>query len=731
MKKLISLVLAAVMISASLSACASVRNTPAIGANITLTSSDAIDAAAWLTERFGAIPDKLVIGTDSGAYGADVSALEDDGYIIRNIGGEIALFAKTADGLERAVRRYAKTVEAGEAVADETYHEGYRIEELRLAGVDVGEYAVAVEGEDEYIRLWAEENAAKPFSDLLNIACGAELLIGGEAEHRIIFRQIADESFKESSYHYYFDGGDLIFEYADLGGARNAAVKFIEAQCGWDDLYYGVDLLKEADLIDVPAATDVLCHPRFDGIRHTTLSQFYGQNTLYSVSYTAFTYKYRVETAHHFLGVPGRWGGDYGIWGNHHPGTMICLTDDEALDTVIEEIAANIEGKLASGSVIGDDFRTINLGMEDGNFWCSCRNCEKLRIAEGNTWAGPMVRFANAVEEAIDDAGYDGLKYPIFAYLGSNQPPKTAPNPDVYVTFVCDSQCNKHDMTGDQCYSVLGTAEGVLAHKNNDVYARWIKEWLDLTPNLAVRPAPLSPHYTTFTLIAQTYDDVKFLSDIGVRWIYDEIYSTEESDPMLIISELWDSLMFDPDMTRAEYYEEAARLLEKYYGDGWRHVDRYFDLLEEAEIAGKYCWTNWFSPSYYMVDLDLYAASWDEMLSELVLAERDANSAHQVDLIRRLRTAALFSGCTLLYFKEYELGDYAALELLRTRWAQMYEVLATCGIEKLVSDRRILVSLDDTMWKTGYLDGRSLLVYRIMGRGTMRPAPEEYGSNGN
>ena len=71
-------------------------------------SSDADDAAAWLTERLGdKLTGKVVLGTDASAYGVDVSALEADGYIIRSFGGETALFARTAEGLDRAARRYA------------------------------------------------------------------------------------------------------------------------------------------------------------------------------------------------------------------------------------------------------------------------------------------------------------------------------------------------------------------------------------------------------------------------------------------------------------------------------------------------------------------------------------------------------------------------------------------------------------------------------------------------
>ena len=726
MKKILAFTLAAVMLAACLASCAAFHG--ASGAGISVTSSDAVDAAAWLSERLGdKLTDRVVLGTDADGFGLDLSALEDDGFFIRSFGDEIALFARTPDGLDRAVRKYAKTVESGEAISDVTYHEGYRIKSLRLAGTDVSEYAIAVEGEDAYICKWTTENAAAPFAEMIRIACGAELEVGGEAEHKIVFRQIADESFKESSYHYYFEDGDLIFEYADLGGARNAFVKFLEAECGWDDLYYGSDLLREAESIDVPGTTDVLCHPRLDGMRLTSLGQFYNYNTLHSVSHEAFVYKYRVETAHHYLGT--RWAADYGIWGKIDHRHMVCLTSEEVFETVVEEILENIGQRLGAGGKIGDDFTAINLGMEDGNYWCACKKCAKVKREEGGTWAGPMVRFANSVEEAIDEAGYDGLKFPIFAYLGSNKPPaKTVPNDDVYVTFVCDSICNKHDLSGEQCYTFKASDAG-LVHSDTCLYAEWIKGWLALTPNVAVRPAPLSPDYGgygAFTLIDQTYGDVTFLSDVGARWVYNEMSSTDESDPMLIISELWDALMFDPDMTRAEYYEEVARLLEKYYGSGWEHMMRYYDLLEEAEIAGKYCWTNWYSPDYFRVDIDVYQDNWDEMLAELSLAERDADSAHQVDIIRRVRTDALYSGCTLLFYKAYELEDEETLALLRERWTEMNDVMESCGISMLKKNAFLHESLDDTMWQEEYYTNkRRSFLYYVMGDGMARPAPGE------
>ena len=116
MKRFLAVALAAIMLAAALASCAAPSATAGIGANIRLTSSDGESAALWLTERLGdKLTDRVVLGTSADGFGVDLSALEDDGYIIRDLGEKTALFARTADGLDRAIRKYAKTVESGAA----------------------------------------------------------------------------------------------------------------------------------------------------------------------------------------------------------------------------------------------------------------------------------------------------------------------------------------------------------------------------------------------------------------------------------------------------------------------------------------------------------------------------------------------------------------------------------------------------------------------------------------
>lgn len=741
MKKILSLTLAALMLAATLASCATVSPEKALDPNIRITSSDASDAAAWLDERLDEVPDRLVIGMDASAYGVDVSALEADGYIIRTVGDEVAILARTADGLDRAVRRYAKAVEAGESSAlDVTYHEGYRVEELRLDGVDVSKYAIAVEDDDGYMNNWVSRNVADTFASLVQTACGAKLSVGGESERRIVFRRIEDESFKESSYHYFFSDGDLIFEYTDLGGARNGMVKFLEDEVGWVDLYYGRDDLAEADLIDVPAATDVLCHPRFSGIRMTTMDSFRKDNTLARLNYTSFSYKYRIPSAHHSLGVK---------WVPEHTTSHIpCLTDEYVFEDTVDQITENIEGRLAAGAVIGDDFVSIDLGMMDDGNWCRCKNCIKIALDEGGTWAGPMVYFANRVDEALDDAGYDGLKFPIFAYWGSNKAPKSAPNDDVYVTIVFDKSCTRHFIDGSQCVGETlffpGIYGGTIRGSNRDV-ADWVRDWCALSDNVYARPAPLLSPLHAITIIDQTYEDIVFLSECGVKCIYDEIYTKEELDTHLIVTELWEAMLFDTDMSRAEFYEEVARLFEKYYGDGWQDAWDYICCLETAENAVDDCWTAWGSYSFVIspdqYDPLVYASLWERMLDGLSAAERAANSAAQERRVKLLRAAALYGGCYASYYFAYEDYDDERLAMLEERWTEMIAIMKECGVyDSLMSGSGkshyyddghfFFDTLEETAWNGAWALNSSdrITLLKMGGISPSRPAPEKYKS---
>ena len=99
MKKFFSVLLASALLLCVLASCSGVEKSVSPARYIRVTSSDAKDAAEWLGDRLGSLSERIVLGTSADGYGVDLSSLEDDGYIIRRLEGEVALFARTANGL--------------------------------------------------------------------------------------------------------------------------------------------------------------------------------------------------------------------------------------------------------------------------------------------------------------------------------------------------------------------------------------------------------------------------------------------------------------------------------------------------------------------------------------------------------------------------------------------------------------------------------------------------------
>ena len=627
-----------------------------------------------------------MLGTSADGYDVDVSKLEDDGYFIRSFGREDVLFAKTADGLDRAVRKYAKTVEAGEAVSDETFHEGYRIEKLRLAGNDISTYAIRVECRSDYFTREVTDNTAYVFSRLLGRACGFSPEVGGEAEHYIVLRQTDDPSFRESSYAYRFEGGDLVISFIEVFGAKNGAIMFLQNECGWVDLISGFDVLEETDLLDVPADLDVTVHPLLaGGLTQCTSDAFRSHGaTLAAESNYLFTRNYRIPSAHHALGDV--WAKDYG---EKMTGHAPCLTDEYVFEDTADEIAESVQHRLDVGEVLGEAMAHIDLGMQDVNSWCKCRECYAIYLDEGNTWAGPMIYFANRIEAEMDARGYDGIKYSVFAYAGSNPPPKkTAPNDDLYITLVLHDACDIHYYDGSQCGDggVLSSfmvginrsyTSGARLKLSNVDWGQWIRGWNALGAHLYIRVATLTNVFAPFDTMYVQYENMKFFAENGCMAIYNETYAADGLDFNYLVHELYQIIQYNPDMSRADYFAEYRRLLEKYYGDGWEGVLDFADNLREAELAGT-CRSSW-SSDIGRYDYATYDASFDGSLAGIDFAIDNANSARQEHLCKMIKCAAIHMECTGAYFYAYQNEDEALLEYCRSLWGEMLAILDEAG----------------------------------------------------
>ena len=735
MKRILAITLSAIMLAAALSGCASVPTSRTINPKIALTSSDASDAAEWLNSQLGGnLTDRVVLGTSTDGYGVDLSALENDGYVIRNFGGEIALFARTTDGLDRAVRRYAKAVKAGAEVEDVTYHEGYRIESLTIAGADISEFAISVEGEWEYLRNQVKSVVAQGLSDLLNYACGVRVPFG-DAKHKIIFRETADESFKEATYSYRVENGDLIFEYADIMGANYGVNVFLEDELGWEQLSFGDDELAESDHAEIAEGLSVTVTPLFDK-GYNPYDAGYGRSfniktSLSGATNTMYSTYYKIPVACHGL-TSYKWGG---YCPEFHT-SQICYTDEVVFNAIESSILDYTDKQLSAGKKIGDDLTFIDVAQGDNYRYCHCKNCIITYGEEGGAWSGAVVRWANRLAEEIEEEGYGGLVYGVFAYAGTNKPCLTKPRADVYVTYVTNGSCYYHFLDGSQCtgssFDMAGVWGSNVRLNNKDFGADWMTGWGELCDqgNFYVWGYSLSNPIRDYTLIDRIYEDFHFMSECGVNAVFME----GEIGIGITINSIHHRLMvylqLHPQITKQEYAEVVGKMLEHEYGDGWREIYRVIGLWEKAQLAADVCGCCWGYSAiagHGQLGWNVYSENWEEIHSLIEGALAQTNSAKQEKQLKKLSITFLYNGCFGEFFRAYEAHDEQTLAKLDERWALMLERFADVGID-YHSFREMggTFSLFDTVEETAFklwIGERA----KFFPEGTeLSPVPEKY-----
>ena len=671
MKKLICLTLSAILLAAVLASCA-VAPTSAVSANIRLTSSDGESAAAWLSDRLGdKLTDRIVLGTKANGYGVDVSALEADGYVIRSLGGEIALLAKSADGLDRAVRKYAKMVEAG-AVTDVTYHEGYRVKRIEIAGRDIAEYTIYTE-DNKYLSA-----AAKEFAARIAEACGAALpvAVAEPSAPYISLRYVHDDALNTCGYRWSVNSDGLTIECSDGYKPSSPTVavrRFLEKNAGWFGLSYGYPSLEETDLIPIAEGSS--------GSEANAFSYYRLHGDIFDKFTNDVPELYPIRNASHGM-QSNRFGGELsnspdGNWSLDQP----CYLDEEFFEVSLADVEAYIQRQLNAGKVIGESFFYVDMAAGDNNAWCTCKKCTKLLRENAGTNAAAVVTWANRISETLDES-YPGLKYLIFAYFGTNKPPKTVvPNDLLYITYCFDLGCAMHSLDGQHCIS--GEPYGMAGAKDHDnvTMARDYLGWCSLTKNMYVWFYGLTDGLLAISYVHHIRDDIKFLRDGGaIGVIYeaeDSGYSTNKATKWLAAELLW-----NVDMSDEEYEAHYTRVLQALYGDAAELMRNYIEIESSlyAHTRCAPCWI-WGYGTHPSINGPLWAKDYDTLFSLIETAIPLAESAQMERRLINHSCECIFKGSLASYFEAYNAYDDERVAELIRRYALIDERLSAYGVD--------------------------------------------------
>ena len=690
MKKLLSLILAASFIACAFTSCA-VAATAGANASIRLTSSDAADAAAWLTERLGTIPDKVVLGTNADEYGVDVSALEDDGYVIRNLGGEIALFANNPDGLDRAARKYAKAVEAGVQLADATYHEGPRVKRIVLAGRDISEYTIYSQNDELML------NTAAKFAERIAEACGVELPISTEAPKApyISICYVDDASLAFVGYRWEITEDGLAFECSDSYKNASAAVaftRFLVNKLDWFGLDYGFEDLPAAELVEWKEGESGGEKPYFDwAIANSGQFGYYldhygfrfGEHCIASHGVECNGFGYDIAET---VLEDRHWA-----WINEQP----CWTSDDFYECARKDIVDYIEQRLRANKTV----KYIDIAQPDNNNWCKCKDCRRLYFSEGSHSA-ECLTFANKISEDLNRT-YPGITYLVFAYHETRNLPKTIrPNELISVTFCYDHSCSNHPLDGSKCTSFDNWSNE--EHRNDRMTAE-LKKWIAVTKQVGVWFYGASDGLMSMSYLQNVKDDIRFLYNVGVRAVYWEA-ENNGYDPNWIPHWLGYMMYWDIDMTDEEFdanYDRIARIL---YGEGSDYAKEYVDFAARSYLYHKcsHCWNGYTYGGYETAPINkkMTADNYDLMYELMERAVRAADSYETEARCTRLECSCIFKGSIASYEAVRDSGDAERMKVIKERYAQIGTMLEKYGVH---------------IWESGIIDEIKKPFYEDLG----------------
>lgn len=633
---------------------------------------------------------RYILGTaeSAAAHGVDVSGLSDDGYIIKRLtaDSDTLIFARTDEGLDRAVRYLANYCDK-DAPLSIAHGEGTRVGQIVISGVPLDRYVIVCPADaDECMRFAAEELRRH-----LGDACGVypEIVDGSDSYAITLERDtsensaLGDEGFTIRShergititggryrgcmygvytflhdcigYRFYFSSADDPRGTAkDSDHARRFVYTADTIEIGEND----INITEQPSI----AMRDVYSSER----TYTSPALYYNGENYFTGPVKKYGAYGAVRKSCHGLEryVPREYfnereeGYEYG----QNP----CMTNEEMIGILIDNVIAELDARVAAGQVPGRDFSDVDVGQMDINNFCMCRNCQKVYKEDGAV-SGVTIRLANRVAEAIADK-YPEIYVTLLAYTTTYMPPKVTPVNDRVMVSFCfyidndnSTLCSNHPISGEGC-------------PTNRKFAEVFEKWHSLTDNLYVWYYPFTGYYfmNSSPNVFEIYDDIKYLTNNNIYGIFSLVGGDTLPDEFGLLSyHLLAEMTWDADITRERYHELLREYMYLMYGDGYEAIYEYLSILQKAGDLGgdpiEHRWCGFHSCpqfklnlSYYKDNLALSYRLWNE-------ARRLACTAEQEYAIDTLMMHIAYYDAVVNHTDMWQNGDEASRTAYREK----------------------------------------------------------------
>ncbi len=373
-------------------------------------------------------------------------------------------------------------------------------------------------------------------------------------------------------------------------GTLYAAYDFAEKYLGYRMFAHDCEVISKDGTAHVPAGLALIDNPQFD-LRSSDWAGFTAHNDFcaharvnagYGVSQpeslggtTTFTDDHSMQF---WICPPSKYYAEhpeyYALWegerlptsgGKNNFNGQLCLTNPDVLKIAIENVLDRLRAN--PGMTI------VEVSHADNQRYCTCEKCAAVD-AEEESHCGTMLRFVNAVAEAVEKEFPDVLVQ-TFGYQYTSKPPKlTRARHNVIIRYCTMDACFRHPITDPDCPT------------NSGRFYKEMMEWREKCDHLSVWDYVTNylSYIAPFPNLRAIRENMRFFADCGAIRMFEEDAPRCNNSGAYgqLRAYLLSKLMWNPYMSEEEFNRHMAEFLEGYYGAGWREIKKYIDLEHEV-----------------------------------------------------------------------------------------------------------------------------------------------------
>ena len=654
-----------------------------------------------IADSSAAVANEIVVGTTARDLGVDKSVLEkDEAYLIRVIGTKVVIVGGTSAGTERGVRYFTQNyVDENGNVSipsdlDLIKGNDPRVQNVTIAGNALSDYVIRLpEGTaDDSSIGWAAEQLQSYMEKATDVHL--DIVKGDTSASRLIdFKADPDGKLGTDGFRLAVENGNLNIYGGSVRGHMNGVFEILEAYIGWCFPTVNVEYVFEAEKVEFAEGLNDEQIPVFAMRDISSIS-------LNGVSHPEWKAQNKINSGSLYGTQDGAGVHTISDLAEVSKGTQPCLSSENTYATV----KANILEGLGSPNT---DEHVVAVNQEDNGNVCNCANCYKVFQEEGSQ-SGIWIRFLNRLLSELKP-DYPNLYLQTLSYSYTNEPPKlTKPDSNVIIEYAPWCFCSRHAFNDASCNAVEpGETDGFL----NVNSKRQLEEWTSIANRVWVYDYSLNIYdlYVPYVNYDVVRENAKFFAESGVECYYvqGQINGTRTTGFESLRQYLITKLLWDPYMTDEEFEEHIHEFFIAYYGPGGVHLEKYFDMLcsgfEKMSVEHLYP----YSHAFEMVRIIDFLNYGDQIEEWFELAALEAEYSNQVTRINQDKLSFTYLKLSAEYDYVYTWGDEETRAQYEDEVTLLYRELQMKGMplaEGCNIGGTFRLDYPPTMWRWAYFN---------------------------